>query len=172
MKATFLKNFLLCIFLIYISNAILKVPHTHPPTLPYPPTPTSWPWRSPVLGHIKFASPMGLSFQWWPSVLFHWALPFSQNPFGTMSSQSGRQKIPCPLPFIFFHSTHRWPTHLKENIGAQWVTPNSDVQSNRFYTLLSWESFLSKKSEQHTFLVSAPVYLSTRILFAHPFGNS
>jgi hypothetical protein len=26
-----------------------------------------WPWRSPVLGHIKFACPMGLSFQWWPT---------------------------------------------------------------------------------------------------------
>jgi hypothetical protein len=25
--------------------------------LPYPPTPASWPWRSPVLGHIKFARP-------------------------------------------------------------------------------------------------------------------
>ena len=25
-----------------------------PALLPYPPTPTSWPWRSPVLGHIKF----------------------------------------------------------------------------------------------------------------------
>jgi hypothetical protein len=38
----------------------------YPPTpLPYPPTPPFWPWRSPVLGHIKFASPMGLSFQWW-----------------------------------------------------------------------------------------------------------
>jgi hypothetical protein len=32
------------------------------PLLPYPPTPTFWPWHSPVLGHIKFASPMGLSF--------------------------------------------------------------------------------------------------------------
>jgi hypothetical protein len=50
------------IFLIYISNAIPKVPHTHPP-LPYPPTPPFWPWHSPVLGHIKFASPMDLSFQ-------------------------------------------------------------------------------------------------------------
>jgi hypothetical protein len=37
------------------------------PSLPYPPTPTSWPWRSPVLGHIKFARPMGLSFHWWPA---------------------------------------------------------------------------------------------------------
>jgi hypothetical protein len=35
-----------------------------PPTLlPYPPTPTSWPWCSPVLGHIKFAIKMGLSSQ-------------------------------------------------------------------------------------------------------------
>jgi hypothetical protein len=57
--------FLLGIFLIYISNAIPKVPHTHPPPLPYPHTPPFWPWHSPVLGHIKFASPMGLSFQWW-----------------------------------------------------------------------------------------------------------
>jgi hypothetical protein len=62
----FFFNFLLGIFLIYISNAIPKVPHTHPP-LPYPPTPPFWPWHSPVLGHIKFASPMGLSFQWWPT---------------------------------------------------------------------------------------------------------
>jgi hypothetical protein len=57
---------LLGIFFIYISNAIPKVSHTLPP-LPYPPTPTFWPWRSPVLGHIKFACPMGLSFQWWPT---------------------------------------------------------------------------------------------------------
>ena len=28
-----------------------------------PHAPTSWPWRSPVLRHIKFARPMGLSFQ-------------------------------------------------------------------------------------------------------------
>ena len=37
------------------------------PPIPYPPTPPFWPWRSPVLGHIKFASPMGLSLQWWPT---------------------------------------------------------------------------------------------------------
>jgi hypothetical protein len=61
------KFFLLRIFLNYISNAIPKVPHPPPPPLPYPCIPTFWPWRSPVLGHIKFASPMGLSFQWWPT---------------------------------------------------------------------------------------------------------
>jgi hypothetical protein len=53
--------FKLGIFFIYISSAIPKVPYT------LPPTPTSWPWRSPVLGHIKFARLMGLSFHWWPT---------------------------------------------------------------------------------------------------------
>jgi hypothetical protein len=46
------------IFFIYTSNAIPKVPYTPPPR-PCP-TPSSWPWRSPVLGHIKFARPRGL----------------------------------------------------------------------------------------------------------------
>jgi hypothetical protein len=50
--------FLLDIFLIYISNAIPKVPYTLlPALLPNPPTPTSWPWHSPGLGHIIFARP-------------------------------------------------------------------------------------------------------------------
>ena len=54
LKFFLFKYFLLCIFLNYISNAIPKVPHIHPPTLPCPPTPPFWPWLSPVLGHIKF----------------------------------------------------------------------------------------------------------------------
>jgi hypothetical protein len=32
-----------------------KGPPYPPPQIPYPPTPPFWPWRSPVLGHIKFA---------------------------------------------------------------------------------------------------------------------
>jgi hypothetical protein len=57
--------FLLDIFFIYMSNALLEVPCTLPPPdlLPYPPIPTFWPWHSPVLGHIKFARPRGLSSQ-------------------------------------------------------------------------------------------------------------
>jgi hypothetical protein len=58
----YLFIFLLGIYFIYISNAIPKVPHILPHPLPHPPTPTSWPWHSPVLRHIKFARPMGLSF--------------------------------------------------------------------------------------------------------------
>jgi hypothetical protein len=45
--------FLLDIFLIYISNVIPNSPIPSPALLPYPLTPTSWPWHSPVLGHIK-----------------------------------------------------------------------------------------------------------------------
>jgi hypothetical protein len=55
------------IYFFYISNAIPKVHHTLPHPLPHPPTPTSWPWHSSVLSHIKFAWPMGLSFHWWPT---------------------------------------------------------------------------------------------------------
>ena len=35
------------------------IPSPHFPTHPFP---FFWPWRSPILGHIKFACPMGLSF--------------------------------------------------------------------------------------------------------------
>jgi hypothetical protein len=60
------------------------------PLLPYPPTPTSWPWHSPVLRHIKFARPMDLSFEYW---LVHIVVPpiglqTPLAPFGTFSSSS------------------------------------------------------------------------------------
>jgi hypothetical protein len=44
-----------------------SLPYSPTHLLPYPPTPTSWPWHSPILRHIKFAWPMGLSFHWWPT---------------------------------------------------------------------------------------------------------
>ena len=55
----------------------MYLPHLHfkcySKSSPYPlsphsstkPTPTSWPWCSPVLRHIKFAKPVGHSFHWW-----------------------------------------------------------------------------------------------------------
>ena len=61
-KSSFIIFLLLGIYFIYISNAIPKVPYTLPHPLPHPTTPTSWPWHSPLLRHIKFAQPMGLSF--------------------------------------------------------------------------------------------------------------
>jgi hypothetical protein len=60
------------LFLIFFYNYVFssitfrmlsqKSPIPSPP-LPYPPIPMFWPWRSPVLGHIKFGCPMGLSLQ-------------------------------------------------------------------------------------------------------------
>jgi hypothetical protein len=67
------------LFLLFFYFFITYFPQLHfqcyPKSPPHPPPPHSpthpflffWPWRSPVLGHIKFACPMGLSFQWWPT---------------------------------------------------------------------------------------------------------
>jgi hypothetical protein len=79
----FFPYFLLGIYFNYISNAIPKVTHTLLHPLPYPPTPTSWPWLSPVLRHIKFARPMGLSFHWWRlgNILIHMQLE-TRSPGG------------------------------------------------------------------------------------------
>jgi hypothetical protein len=53
----FIRYFLYIHFKCYPESSL------YPPStlLPYPPTPASWPWHSPVLGHIKFAIPRGLS---------------------------------------------------------------------------------------------------------------
>jgi hypothetical protein len=57
-----IKYFLYLHFKCYPESSLYLPP---PALLPYPPTPTSWPWHSPVLGHIKFARPRGLSSQLW-----------------------------------------------------------------------------------------------------------
>jgi hypothetical protein len=57
------------IFYYYVFSSITfrmlskKSPIPSPAHVPTHPFPFFWPWRSPVLGHIKFACPMGLSFQ-------------------------------------------------------------------------------------------------------------
>jgi hypothetical protein len=48
---TILRQYLLDIFFTYISNAIPKAPAL----IPNPPTPASWSWHSPVLGHMILA---------------------------------------------------------------------------------------------------------------------
>jgi hypothetical protein len=54
-----ISYFLILHFKCYAKSPPHPPPHTH--TFPYPPTPTSCPWCSPVLRHIKFARPGGLS---------------------------------------------------------------------------------------------------------------
>jgi hypothetical protein len=55
----FIRYFLYIHFKCYLESSL------YPPSalLPYPPSPTSWTWHSPLLGHIKFAIPRGLSCQ-------------------------------------------------------------------------------------------------------------
>ena len=59
----FIRYFLHLQFKCYPKRPLY--PPLTPALLPYPFTPTSCPWHSPVLGHIKFATPRGLSSQWW-----------------------------------------------------------------------------------------------------------
>jgi hypothetical protein len=67
----FFLNFFLCFYFIryflYIHFKCYPENSLYPPSflLPCLPIPTSWPWHSPVLGHIKFAIPRGLSSQGW-----------------------------------------------------------------------------------------------------------
>jgi hypothetical protein len=57
LSVTYLSSILLDIFFIYISNAILRVSYPLHALLPNPLTAASWPWHSPVLGHIIFTRP-------------------------------------------------------------------------------------------------------------------
>jgi hypothetical protein len=61
---SFIHSFIIRYFL-YIHFKCYPESSLYPPSalLPYPPTSTSWPWHSLVLGHIKFAIPRGLSSQ-------------------------------------------------------------------------------------------------------------
>jgi hypothetical protein len=54
-------SFFLKIFSSFTFPMLSQKSPINPPQLPYLPTPTFWPWSFPVLGHIKFACPMGLS---------------------------------------------------------------------------------------------------------------
>jgi hypothetical protein len=52
-------------FITYFPQLHFQCYPKSPPSFPHSPThpfPFFWPWRSPVLGHIKFVCPMGLSF--------------------------------------------------------------------------------------------------------------
>jgi hypothetical protein len=67
MCALFLILFFIRYFLHLHFKRYLRSPLYPPPLFFYPRTPTSWSWHSPVLRHIKFARPRGLSSQWWPT---------------------------------------------------------------------------------------------------------
>jgi hypothetical protein len=75
----------------------------HPPSLPYPPTLTSWPWRSPVLGHIKFARPRGLSSQWWSTRPSSATYAARDTSFHNRSQRDkhGRNNMGTEKPFMW-----------------------------------------------------------------------
>ena len=101
--------------------------------LPYPLTPTSWPWQSPILGHIKFAIPRGLSFQWWqtrPSSATYAARNTSSGGVLVMYlhfkcyclSRFPLQETPIPFP-LFLPLWGCSPSHPPIHNSLPWHSP-------------------------------------------------
>ena len=59
----FIQIFKIILLDIFCFHLHFKCYPESPLCHPYSPTPTSWPWHSPVLGHIKFVRLRGLSSQ-------------------------------------------------------------------------------------------------------------
>jgi hypothetical protein len=92
------------------------------PPIPYPPTPPFWPWCSPVLGHIQFASLKDLSFQWW----------LTRPSFDTYAA---RDKSSGVLVSLYFCSTYRVAvsfsflgTFSSSSIGGRVTHPIADCE--------------------------------------------
>jgi hypothetical protein len=124
-----------------------------PPRLPHPPTPTSWPWPSPVLRHIKFAWPMGLSFHWWPT------RPSSDTYEARDTSSGGYWLVHIVVPAIFCYFRWicklpfliRWRIELEFWWGLHWICtfflarwpffyidPENAWARYRLFNLISW----------------------------------
>ena len=83
------------------------------PSTSLPPhTPTSWPWHSPILRHIKFARPRGLSSQWWPT------RPSSATNAARDTSSGGYWLVHNVVPPIGLHiSLAPWVLSLAPPLG-------------------------------------------------------
>jgi hypothetical protein len=109
LKFTFIRYFLHLHFQYYPKSP------PYPPQLLYPPTPTSWPWCSTVLRHIKFARTMRLSFQWWPTS------PTSDTYAAREMRSGGHWLVHYVVPPIGLQTPLApWILSLAPPLGALW----------------------------------------------------
>jgi hypothetical protein len=117
--------------------------------LPHPPTPTSWPCLSPVLGHIKFARLMGLSFHWWPT------RPSSDTYAARDTSSSGLlDSSYCCSTYRIADPFSSLGTFSSSSIGGPVVHPIADCEHPLLCLLgpgiVSQETVLSGSFQQNT----------------------
>jgi hypothetical protein len=107
----FIRYFLYLHFKCYPESPL----YPPPALLPYPPTHSSWPWRSLELGHIKFARPRGLSSQWWLT------RPSSATYATRDTSSRGYWLVHIVVPPIGLQTPSApWVLSLASPLGALW----------------------------------------------------
>jgi hypothetical protein len=102
----FIRYFLHLYFKCYPESSL----YCPPALLPYPPTPTFWSWRFPVLGHIKFARPRGLFSQWWPTRPSSTTYAARDTSSGVLVSSycCSTYRVVDPFSFFCLHLLSAW----------------------------------------------------------------
>jgi hypothetical protein len=117
-----------------------KAPILSPALLPYPPTTASWPWRSPLLGHIKFAILRGLSSQWWPT------RPSSDIYATRDTSSGGYWLVHIVVPPIGLQTpSGPWVLSLVSPLGPcvpfyRWLWASTSVFARHWHILI-WDGY-------------------------------
>jgi hypothetical protein len=117
---TFCKISFFLILIRYFLHLHFQCYPKSPPT----PLPTSWPQHSPVLRHIKFARPMGLSFHLWPT------RPFSDTYAARDRSSRGYWLVHIVVPPIGGLQTPLvpWVLSLAPPLGNAVIHPIADYE--------------------------------------------
>jgi hypothetical protein len=139
----------------YIKN-LYSIPHLHfqcypksphIPFSPFPYTPTFWPWRCPVLGHIKFAWLMGLSFQWWPTRPYFDTYAARDKSFKVLVSSYYCSTYRVAVPFSSLG------TFSSSSIGGPVIHPITDCEHSLLCLLgpsiVSQETAISGSFQQN-----------------------
>jgi hypothetical protein len=115
----FIIYFLHLHFKCYPQSSLYPVPTL----LLYPPNPTSWPWHFPVLEHIKFTRPRGLSSQWWMN------RPSSAAYTARDTSSGGYWLVHMVVPPIRLQTPSAlWVLSLAPPLGALCSIPIDDCE--------------------------------------------
>jgi hypothetical protein len=159
----FIRYFLYLHFKCYPESPL----YPPPALLPYPPNPTSWPWRSPVLGHIKFARPRGLSSQWC-------FLTLQTGTLTVLSDAETHSQIFDGVWGVLRKNCRKdWGTQRKEGLyrkinRVNWTGPLGDWTHQQMYNMVFM--WIPQQLYQYLSMNSLPIFQSCSPNWAALFG--